>query len=115
MGIEGRMGATPPASNIIHRFGECVFWASIAAAQGDIIAFMDYNVTKGLLQSRWVGFKHFETFINSFYFDQLISNTIIFSLAKLILGMPLAIFCAITLHETWFPKFRTCHHPSRRQ
>ena len=71
------------------------------------IAFRDFKPLLGVVDSPWVGFKHFETFINSFYFDQLISNTIIFSLAKLILGMPLAIFCAITLHETWFPKFRT--------
>lgn len=71
------------------------------------IAFRDFKPLLGVVDSPWVGFKHFETFINSFYFDQLISNTIIFSLAKLILGMPLAIFCAISLHETWFPKFRT--------
>lgn len=71
------------------------------------IAFRDFKPLLGVVDSPWVGFEHFKTFIDSFYFDQLISNTIIFSLAKLLLGMPIAIICAITLHETWFPKFRT--------
>ena len=71
------------------------------------IAFKDFKPLLGVLESPWVGFKHFETFINSFYFDQLIANTLIFSVAKLILGMPLAVICAIALHETWFLRFRT--------
>jgi putative aldouronate transport system permease protein len=54
-----------------------------------------------------VGFKHFETFINSFYFEDLIRNTLIFSLAKLILGLPIAVICALALHEIWFVRFRT--------
>ena len=33
IGMVGSCGATPPASKKITRFGACVFWASIAAAQ----------------------------------------------------------------------------------
>jgi len=71
------------------------------------IAFKDFKPLLGVMGSPWVGFKHFETFINSFYFTDLIRNTIIFSLAKLVLGLPLAVICAIALHETWFVRFRT--------
>jgi len=71
------------------------------------IAFKDFKPLLGVMGSPWVGFKHFETFINSFYFTELISNTIIFSLAKLLLGLPIAVICAIALHETWFLRFRT--------
>ena len=71
------------------------------------IAFKDFKPLLGVLGSPWVGFKHFETFINSFYFADLIRNTIIFSLAKLVLGLPLAVVCAIALHETWLLRFRT--------
>jgi putative aldouronate transport system permease protein len=71
------------------------------------IAFKDFKPLLGVWESPWVGFKHFEAFVNSFYFSQLISNTIIFSLAKLILGMPLAITCAIALHESWLRRFKT--------
>jgi putative aldouronate transport system permease protein len=71
------------------------------------IAFKDFKPLLGVMGSPWVGFKHFETFINSFYFSDLIKNTIIFSLAKLLLGLPIAVICAIALHEIWFARFRT--------
>jgi len=71
------------------------------------IAFKDFKPLLGVWESPWVGFKHFETFVNSFYFTDLMTNTIIFSVAKLVLGLPLAVICAIALHETWFLRFRT--------
>jgi putative aldouronate transport system permease protein len=71
------------------------------------IAFKDFKPLLGVMGSPWVGFKHFETFINSFYFTELMTNTIIFSVAKLVLGLPLAVIVAIALHETWFLRFRT--------
>ena len=71
------------------------------------IAFKDFKPLLGVLGSPWVGFKHFETFINSFYFTELMTNTIIFSVAKLLLGLPIAVLCAIALHETWLVKYRT--------
>ena len=71
------------------------------------IAFKDFKPLLGVWDSPWVGFKHFETFINSFYFTSLLTNTIIFSVAKLVLGLPLAVIVAIALHETWFLRFRT--------
>jgi len=71
------------------------------------IAFKDFKPLLGVLGSPWVGFEHFKTFIDSFYFTQLIRNTLIFSLGKLILGMPIAVICAIALHETWFLRYRT--------
>jgi len=71
------------------------------------IAFKDFKPLLGVMGSPWVGFKHFETFVNSFYFTELITNTIIFSLAKLVMGLPLAVACAIALHETWLVRYRT--------
>jgi putative aldouronate transport system permease protein len=71
------------------------------------IAFKDFKPLLGVVGSPWVGFKHFETFINSFYFTELLTNTIIFSVAKLVLGLPIAVICAIALHETWLLRYRT--------
>ncbi|MCI0395445.1 MAG: ABC transporter permease subunit [Chloroflexi bacterium] len=71
------------------------------------IAFKDFKPLLGVSGSPWSGFEHFQTFLNSFYFDQLIVNTIVFSGAKLIFGMPVAIILALALHETWFKRFRT--------
>jgi putative aldouronate transport system permease protein len=64
------------------------------------IAFKDFKPLLGVWGSPWAGFKHFEMFINSFYFTELMTNTLIFSVAKLVLGLPLAVIVAIALHET---------------
>ncbi|MBI9049184.1 MAG: sugar ABC transporter permease [Anaerolineaceae bacterium] len=71
------------------------------------IAFKDFKPLLGVTGSPWVGFKHFIVFVNSFYFAQLIGNTVFFSLAKLVLGLPLAVICAISLHESWYGRFKT--------
>ncbi|MBK8905820.1 MAG: sugar ABC transporter permease [Anaerolineaceae bacterium] len=71
------------------------------------IAFKDFKPLLGVWGSPWVGFQHFETFVNSFYFDQLIANTIFFSTAKLVLGLPLAVILALMLHEVVFKRYRT--------
>jgi putative aldouronate transport system permease protein len=57
--------------------------------------------------SPWVGFQHFEAFFQSFYFSELIVNTVIFSLARLIFGMPIAIILALAIHESRFLLFRS--------
>ncbi len=66
------------------------------------IAFKDFKPLLGIEGSPWAGFQFFETFINSFYFSQLITNTIFFSGARLILGMPAAVILALALYETRF-------------
>jgi putative aldouronate transport system permease protein len=64
------------------------------------IAFRDFKPTLGVEGSPFVGLKHFQTFVSSFYFGQLIGNTLFFSLAKLLLGLPLAVALAVALSET---------------
>jgi putative aldouronate transport system permease protein len=64
------------------------------------IAFKDFKPLLGVEASPFIGFKHFITFFKSFYFTQLITNTIFISLMKLLLGMPVAIFLAICIYES---------------
>jgi putative aldouronate transport system permease protein len=66
---------------------------------GTIIAFKDYVPTKGITGSPWVGFKHFESYFNGFYFWRLLSNTILISILELIWGFPAPIILAILLNE----------------
>jgi putative aldouronate transport system permease protein len=66
------------------------------------IAFKDFKPILGVEASPFVGFKHFTAFFKSYYFSQLITNTLIFSLAKLILGLPLAIILALAIYESSF-------------
>ncbi|MFB6722524.1 ABC transporter permease [Kribbella sp. NPDC056345] len=61
-------------------------WLAIFAywpMYGAIIAFKDYNVIDGILGSRWVGFKHFERFVESYQFGRLIKNTLVLQVYEL--------------------------------
>lgn len=68
---------------------------------GAVIAFKDYNLRKGIIGSPWAEplFKHFEVFFQSPYFMQILSNTLILSVAKLVLGTVCAILLALILNE----------------
>jgi putative aldouronate transport system permease protein len=66
------------------------------------IAFKDFEPVLGVEGSPWVGFENFITFFHSYYFSQLIGNTLIISTAKLVFGIPPAIILAITLSEARF-------------
>jgi putative aldouronate transport system permease protein len=66
------------------------------------IAFKDFKPLLGVEASPFVGFKHFLAFFKSFYFTQLIGNTLIISGLKLIMGMPVAIILAISIYESMF-------------
>lgn len=68
------------------------------------IAFKDFKPVLGVEGSPWIGFKNFETFVNSYYFGQLMGNTILISVAKLLFGIPPAIILALALSETRFIK-----------
>ncbi|MBR3762700.1 MAG: sugar ABC transporter permease [Lachnospiraceae bacterium] len=63
------------------------------------IAFKDYRVSLGITGSKWVGFKHFITFFNSFNFWDLLTNTLTLSLYRLLVGFPIPIFVALVINE----------------
>lgn len=66
---------------------------------GTLMAFQDYNIFKGFLASPWAGFKHFKMFFNSPDFWQIMRNTIVISLLKIIVGFPAPIMLALMLNE----------------
>ncbi len=63
------------------------------------IAFKNFEPVDGVWGSVWVGFKNFSTFIHSFYFGELMRNTILYSLAKLCVSVPLSIILSVALYE----------------
>ena len=63
------------------------------------IAFKSYMPTEGIWGSTWIGFRNFVDFFQSFYFGELLRNTILYSLAKLLICVPLSIILAVTLYE----------------
>jgi putative aldouronate transport system permease protein len=68
------------------------------------IAFKDFKPLLGVEASPFVGFKYFINFFNSYYFSQLIGNTLIFSIAKLIIGLPVAVILALSIYESMFKR-----------
>ncbi|EST89261.1 ABC transporter permease subunit [Vagococcus lutrae] len=75
---------------------------------GVVIAFKDYMPSLGIWGSPWVGFKHFQRFFNSYYFWDLLKNTLGISLYSLVVGFPLPIILALALNEAkdgFFKKF----------
>lgn len=63
------------------------------------IAFKNFIPTRGILGSPWVGFEHFERFFNSYYFWDLLWNTLSISLYELAVGFPLPIILALAFNE----------------
>ena len=74
---------------------------------GVIIAFQDYNLFRGILESPWVGFRHFRAFFDSIYFVRLIRNTILLNFYGLLFGFPLTITFAILLNEVRISRLRS--------
>lgn len=70
------------------------------------IAFKDFDVSKGIWGSEWVGLEHFLRFFNSYYFWTLIKNTIGISVYTLAVNFPLPILLALMLNEVGNAKFK---------
>ncbi len=66
---------------------------------GNIMAFQDYKITRGIFESNFVGFKHFNSFLNDVYFWRLIKNTIRINVYGLVFGFPAPIIFALLLNE----------------
>jgi putative aldouronate transport system permease protein len=63
------------------------------------IAFKNFIPVNGILGSPWVGFDHFVRFFHSYYFWDLLWNTLSISLYGLAVGFPLPIILALAFNE----------------
>lgn len=66
---------------------------------GNIIAFQDYSIGRGVLGSKWVGLKHFKDFLTNPYTLQLLRNTAAMSVMGLVFGTLAAVTLAIIINE----------------
>ncbi|TLS50110.1 sugar ABC transporter permease [Paenibacillus antri] len=74
---------------------------------GLLIAFKDYNLSKGIWGSEWVGFKHFRTIFDSPYFYEIMRNTVVLSVYRIVFNMLPDVLLALMLNEVrklWFKK-----------
>jgi len=66
---------------------------------GAVIAFKNFDVSKGIWGSPWVGFQYFREFFQSYYFSRLLRNTFLLSFYQLLWGFPAPILFALLLNE----------------
>src|SRR5215208_4822566 len=69
------------------------------------IAFRNFNVVDGITGSPWIGLAHFERFVTSYSFWQIIKNTVLLSAYSLAAGFPFPIILALALNyvgRAWF-------------
>jgi putative aldouronate transport system permease protein len=66
---------------------------------GLIIAFQDFSIFRGVAESPWVGLKHFERLVVNDQFINVLTNTILISIYKLIFLFPAPILLAVLLNE----------------
>jgi len=78
-----------------------------APLTGNIIAFQDYNMFKGIMHSDWVGFKHFVTIFTYEEFFNVLRNTLALSFMSILFGFPAPLILALLLNEVsqmWFKR-----------
>ncbi len=73
---------------------------------GLIIAFKDYSPALGILDSPFVGLKHFVQYFNSFQFGVTLRNTLKISIYSMIVGFPLPIILALICNQIRLEKFK---------
>lgn len=73
---------------------------------GNVIAFQDYKITRGVFESEFVGFKNFVEFLTNYKFFELLRNTISINVLNLVLGFPAPILLALLLNEVKNLRFK---------
>ena len=76
-----------------------IFLFNYVPMYGVQIAFKDFNIAKGIVDSPWAGFKHFERFFNSYNSTITIKNTVLLSLYSILWSFPIPIILALMLNQ----------------
>lgn len=69
---------------------------------GILMAFKDYRITdgvQGIFTSEWVGLKYLNEFVGDYRFNDLVRNTLILSILKIVFAFPIPILFALMLNE----------------
>jgi putative aldouronate transport system permease protein len=66
---------------------------------GITIAFKDYKISRGILNSPWIGFENFSKVFSDPYFLRALKNTLRLSVLSLAIGFPFPIIFSLLLNE----------------
>lgn len=73
---------------------------------GLIMAFQDYNIFRGVFESKFVGFSVFEKIFMDKQFWNVVRNTLVLNLITLVVNFPLTIGLALLLNEVTNARFK---------
>ncbi len=73
---------------------------------GIVIAFQDYSLAKGFLNSPWVGWENFERLFSFAEFGRFLGNTVLIAVAKIVADQIGAVILALLLNEARIILFR---------
>ncbi len=73
---------------------------------GNILAFQDFSITRGIFASPWVGLANFKDFLSNYKFWQLLRNTLTINIFYLLFSFPMPIILALLLNEVKRSKFK---------
>lgn len=73
---------------------------------GVLVAFKDYNIFKGITQSRWNNFATFREIFRMPEFYRVVRNTLLLNLLDLVAGFPAPILLAILINELQLKAFK---------
>jgi putative aldouronate transport system permease protein len=73
---------------------------------GVTIAFKNFNPALGIQGSPWVGLRHFERFFNSYWFHDLLRNTLALSVFQLVASFPMPIIVALMLNQVRHKRYK---------
>lgn len=82
------------------------FFFKVLPVWGLGTAFVDFNFSKGLLGSEFVGFRHFKDFLTGPNFWKIMRNTLAISFMNLFLAFPAPILLSLLLNEVKHPAFK---------
>lgn len=74
---------------------------------GNVIAFQDYNIFKGIFHSAWIGLDNFKILFEYGDFLPILKNTIIINLYDLLFGFTAPLILALVINDiscAWFRK-----------
>jgi putative aldouronate transport system permease protein len=73
---------------------------------GIIIAFKDYKIGLGMIDSKWVGFDNFIRLFKNPDFYKILKNTLLLNVYGVVFGFPVPIILAVLLNEVRSSRFK---------
>lgn len=83
-----------------------LFFFSLVPMVGIVMAFQDFNPSKGYWGSEWVGLENFAYLFSMGDSWQVIRNTLIIAVSKMVLNLVIPLVFALLLNEVTHPRYK---------